>query len=702
MKNKVKEETKKPLQLKLLKEVYAKNTFSMIKCEDRNKNEILVKGYNLPSAIGVYIMITDYDYIDSDKDGKRSIYIKSFHLCEISFIDVFVSYLSKIPGIDNKTMSDIFWEIPDRETLHDYLENRPGDIKKISKKLNVDILRSIENYINDADDEIEVIHYLSNFTTESLKRNVIESVKKNFSEVKKNPFSLLRYKAFSINSIISGCNKTDFEVSSSEIDSYIVAHCINELKNQTGSCTFSKSDVCKKFEKYKKSYTDNMFNHELFKAFKVKGEIFISLSSDYTKEMIIAENIVRKAKKNHSVDKMLIEKIRGNLDDTQIEAVKNSLKNGFSVITGGPGTGKTTTLKTIVAYLKKKNKSFSLLAPTGKAAKRMSQVTSLDTYTIHSYFKIGKDDEVMSEKLVNDDYIIIDESSMLTTNILHNILINVSENSSIILLGDVNQLEAIGTGSVLEDIINSKAVPVTNLVNVYRQNDDNLIAINAARIKNATKENPIKNLEFNKSFCKMNVSYDNILAAYKRAVKLYGEDEVCILSPFRNKKYEFSTEAINAFIKKAVNPDDGSSLFGYNVGDRVMQLENDAERKITNGSIGKVIMLDKSVKGNEIVKVIFDDEENNVIVYDKTSIKQITLAYAISVHKSQGSEYKSVLFVCTDRHAFMLNKKVIYTAITRAKDMICTFTENSTLEKFSVIEDTKRKTFLKVLLKRQA
>lgn len=690
---------KKNLRLVVKELVFKKDSYSIIKAIDLKGKKITIKGYDIPFILDATIDVLEYKY---DKNKKDCIFVNNFLLTDISYESLIKNYIGNIEGATDALVKKIMQAYPTLGDLRNVLLNKPSEILSISDCFNMDTIKSINSLVDLMNEERELAWLLSHFTDEPVKRTVMESCKQIKDKIYQNPFHLLRYNCFDINKIISGYRNLGFDFTDTDVDQHIAVYVMNMLRIKNGSTVFKLNEVKEKIREFKNIEDDSFFNErKIFSVIKSKGEIFVSLRSDIDKEKYIANRVYDLAKTEYRIKDMLLEKLRGNLDDTQLGAVATSVSHGFSVITGGPGTGKSTTLKVITRYLKKNNISYQLIAPTGKASKRMTEICGDEARTIHSFFQLNKDFSGEDEDLgscdeINTDYIIIDECSMLTLSLMQVMLKRVSKNTSFILLGDVNQLEAIGAGKVLEDLISSGIVPVTVLKKVYRQDSENYIAINALKIKNGD----VKSLEYNNTFCKMKPSLENILKAYTRAVELYGDQNVIILSPYRKKGKELSTDEINKFIKSNVNKTDEEPLYGFNINDRVMQTSNDSEKGIANGSVGKVINIDRTPIG-DFLTVEFDGIDKPVL-YSQSELKKLTLAYAVSVHKSQGSEYKAVLFVCTGKHAYMLNKKIIYTAITRAKSIACIFTEGSTLEEFSTYEGEKRKTLLSSILKKMS
>ena len=347
-------------------------------------------------------------------------------------------------------------------------------------------------------------------------------------------------------------------------------------------------------------------------------------------------------------------------DIVQIAAIKNCIKNNFAILTGGPGTGKTTIILAVIKIFQKiKNYSIhdlldesrsilTLCAPTGKAAKRMSESTGFYASTIHKAIGGSKEDENMeefvSEKFIKSELVIIDESSMIDVFLMYNLLKIINKDAKIILVGDNDQLPSIAPGNVLNDLINSKAISTVKLNKIFRQSEHSSI--------------------INISHSKKNEMINVISAIYDDLIKGSAKENIQILAPIY--KGTSGINEINMAIQSRFNDNEEQIEYGeliYKVNDRVMQLVNRPEDNIFNGDIGYIEQIYK--EGNKFKIVI--DYDGNYVTYEKTELNQITLSYACSIHKAQGSEFENVIIPFIDNYNFMLNKNLTYTAITRAK-----------------------------------
>ncbi len=363
------------------------------------------------------------------------------------------------------------------------------------------------------------------------------------------------------------------------------------------------------------------------------------------------------------------------LDEVQKQAVVNICSNYFSILTGGPGTGKTSVLKCVLfcieqlAILNKRKENICLIAPTGKAARRMTEATGRHATTILGKIKY---DPINQKPLniISDDWVFVDESSMLDTETMYWLTQVLNGKCHLCLVGDTQQLPSVGKGSILRDLIQSRVIPCVNLTKTFRQKEGSTLLKNI----NIVREGFLKPFVDGSDFLHFE-KYDGFLGLYYSEVKKRGLDNVCILSPTR-KAGTYSSERLNhviqtnlnatsAGVKAKVERDGRDLTIPFRLNDPVMQLMN---REVANGEVGKIVDLNP-------IRVKFTDTE---IEYYGDDLYQLDLAYAISIHKSQGSEYESVFTLCTDEGN--LDRNMIYTAITRAKKQCNCFGKRSLIK----------------------
>lgn len=398
-----------------------------------------------------------------------------------------------------------------------------------------------------------------------------------------------------------------------------------------------------------------------------------------------------------------------NYNEEQKSAIKQAIKKGFSIITGGPGTGKTTIVKGITQLYKmtsgysfeRLKEKMVLLAPTGRAAKRMSEACEYPASTIHRYLKWNKDTgefQHNEKNKVSAEFLIIDETSMIDIDLLANLLRALNKNVKIVFIGDYNQLESVGPGKVLKDLIESDMVNVISLKEIYRQNENSYISSLAKEVNDGELSESFLTKKDDYNFIKCE-EIDVLKATsdvFKKAIqKGYDIKNVQVLAPVY--KGVNGIDNLNVVLQKIFNPPANTKaevidgFVTYRKGDKILQLENMPDDNVYNGDIGFIT----EIKGSEIT-VNFD---GNVVKYLPKDYKMIKHGYAISVHKAQGSEFDIVIMPVVDSYKMMLYKKIIYTAITRAKKSLILIGKPSSFQKAVLNKVTKeRKTLLKDFL----
>ena len=361
-------------------------------------------------------------------------------------------------------------------------------------------------------------------------------------------------------------------------------------------------------------------------------------------------------------------------DEIQWQAVKAAISSKVMVLTGGPGTGKTTTTLGIISAYKQAGCQIILAAPTGRAAKRMSEATGMEAKTIHRLleYKPPEGYQKNEEHPLEGDVLILDECSMIDIMLMYNLLKALPEQMSLILVGDIDQLPSVGAGNVLRDIIDSGCVPVVRLTRIFRQAQGSRIIMNAHRINKgesidmrggkdsdfffATKQSNQEVVDTIIQYCRMN------LPRYYHVDPL---QDIQVLTPMQ--RGECGAVNLNQVLQEAMNP---SKIFlrrggtQYRLKDKVMQIRNDYDKEVFNGDIGTITKVDMEERE---LTVLFDERE---VIYDVTELDELTLAYAVTIHKSQGSEYPIVVMPFTMSHFVMLQRNLLYTGVTRAKKIL--------------------------------
>jgi len=363
----------------------------------------------------------------------------------------------------------------------------------------------------------------------------------------------------------------------------------------------------------------------------------------------------------------------------QEAAIRASLQNKVIVITGGPGTGKTTTINAMIKIFAGLKTKIMLAAPTGRAAKRMSETTGHNAATIHRLlkFSVQKGGFQKNEKNpLNCDLLIVDEASMIDTILMHHLLKAIPFDATFILVGDVNQLPSVGPGNVLSDIIKSNIIPVIELNEIFRQARESRIIINAHRINRGIipdiraqdssgsrkdfyfiqQEDPEKVLE---------IIIELVKERIPRRFGFNPIEDIQVLTPMH--KGVIGAENLNAKLQMALNPGKDMVISGnrnFKVNDKVMQIKNNYEKDVFNGDIGRIISI--STIDREVI-ISFDGRR---VTYSFTDLDEIILAYAVSIHKSQGSEYPAVVIPILTQHYILLQRNLIYTAVTRGINLV--------------------------------
>jgi len=401
-------------------------------------------------------------------------------------------------------------------------------------------------------------------------------------------------------------------------------------------------------------------------------------------EIGIAQNFERLKNSSKSVRKIdskkAVEWIKGQIKITlaknQEEAVKKSLEEKVLIITGGPGTGKTTIINAIIKILKKAGAKILLAAPTGRAAKRMSEATWERAQTIHRLLDYSMKKPGFKKDNKNPlkcDVLIIDEASMIDTVLMHHLLKAVPPKATLIFVGDVNQLPSVGPGNVLNDLIVSNAFAVVTLDTIFRQARKSLIVVNAHRINkgmfpvlaNDNKKSNFYFVQKEEPEDVLNTIIDLVQNRIPQKFKVDPVDDIQVLTPMH--RGIVGAGNLNHELQKILNPNKGILQRGnreFKVSDKVMQIRNNYDKHVYNGDIGRIVdinLIDQKMRLN------FDGRE---VEYDFSSLDEIVHAYAVSVHKSQGSEYPVVIIPVVIQHYILLQRNLIYTAVTRGKKLV--------------------------------
>ena len=382
------------------------------------------------------------------------------------------------------------------------------------------------------------------------------------------------------------------------------------------------------------------------------------------------------------IEKAVSEKSKTTYDEVQIEAIRQAVKSKVMVLTGGPGCGKTFTTNGIIRVFESLKKTVICAAPTGRAAKRMSEATGKDAKTIHRLLEY-KPQEGFSrneDHPLSGDVLIVDESSMIDIMLMNSLMKAVPQKMRLILVGDIDQLPSVGAGNVLRDIIDSGVVPVVRLTRIFRQAQASRIVTNAHKINQGTFPDVSNGKESDFFFIQQDdpdaVAAEIVNLAKNRIPKAYnyGIGDIQVLAPMR--RGVVGTISLNIALQEAINPVGECISYGsfkYRRGDKVMQIKNNYDKDVFNGDIGVVECVNTD---ENTMTVSFDGK---AVEYEKGDFGELTLAYATTIHKSQGSEYPVVVMPLMMSHYVMLQRNLVYTGVTRAKKLCIIIGESKAL-----------------------
>lgn len=475
----------------------------------------------------------------------------------------------------------------------------------------------------------------------------------------------------------------------------LIIYLLNEITFEQGDTYSFFQEIYSYIIKYLPDLKSEDLEYYLLKLSKQK-RVVIKKEKYYLKELYDAEEYIadriyrlnnmerRKLPKLKEKIKELEQKIGITYDESQKNAIINSLNNNFTITTGGPGTGKTTIIKGIIRMLVDtchiSPQNIALLAPTGRASRKLMEVCDIPAYTIHKYLGWDKDNNTFSHNEINvckEEYIIVDEASMIDTMLMFSLLKGTRLDSKFIFIGDYYQLPSVSQGQVLKDMIDSEVLDVIKLNNLYRQKDGNYIIDLAHEIKN--KELSDNFLTKKEDYNFIEVDNDYVLTSIKDIIlkaleKGYREKDIQVLAPMY--KSQNGIDNLNKMLQEIFNPksnDKNELIVGnkiYREGDKILELVNDSDNSISNGDLGYIINITNKEKNGNKKNEIIVDFDGNIVSFSPDKFINITHGYAISVHKSQGGEFNMVIIPFVNSFKRMLYNKLIYTAVTRAKSKL--------------------------------
>ena len=637
--------------------------------------------------------------------------------------DNIIEFLSSdiFPGIGEKKASLIVDTLGE-DTLKKILDDK--EVLLTVKGVTVKQMDKIYNALYKYQENYETIVELNSYGFSSKEAITLYKNygKKVIDIVKDNPYSIIsEIYDISFNKIDSIRNNFNIEIDSKNRIEAGLIYSINDLSFKTGSTYFSKDEVLyhtrnilgiSNIEKI-----DEVINTLIDEGLITKIDDKYFLTDTYNMEEYIAQRLFYLANSSDKINiddediSSLEEEFNIKFNSEQIKAIKECFSSKCTIITGGPGVGKTTIIKAITSlYRKLYNLSnlelienLALLAPTGRASKKVSSDTLLPAYTIHRFLKWNKEDNSFSineENKSNAKFVIIDESSMIDTYLLYNLLLGLKENTKIIFIGDYNQLPSVGPGQIFKDLIESKCINTVRLTKLYRQKDGSSIAILANSILYNDLDMNIFNTTEELTFIECeDEKIKDYLKDFSLTYKDMDKNEFQVLAPIY--KGDNGIDSLNYFMQEILNEDlvlkNSTLVEGVKIykDDKVIQLVNDPDNNVFNGDIGKVLNITKDPK--EIIV----DYDNNIVSIKPNNFSNIKLGYAISIHKAQGSEFDIVILIMSNKYASMLYKKLLYTGVSRAKKRLIIIGQESALRKcISNDKESKRKTYLKSLIQK--
>lgn len=713
---------------------------------ENEEDTITIVGYMPFLVEGDYIKVIG-NFVTHKEYGKQ-FKVETFEKVMPKTLDSLEKYLSNgtIKGIGPATAKKIvatFGE--DTINVFKFEPEKLTQIKGITKEKAIEMAQCfVENW-----ELWQIVGFLDNFGISPANAKTIYKKlgPQTIDEIESNPYILIDLvKGVDFAKLDKYALENGFEINNYKRIKCGIKYSLVKITYNGHCCTLEANLI--KYVKELLKVEDDDIEHCLIDL-NVKEEIVIEKREDenwvYSKEIYDAEaniasklilldsaqNIKRIAVFDSELEK--IEKAGNiNLSAKQKEAIQSINSNNVVIITGGPGTGKTTIIKNVIDIYKSHGKKVVLCAPTGRAAKRMTEMTGEEAKTLHRLLEIGKiekDNEftIMNYEVapIDADVIIVDEASMVDIYLMNYLLNGIYQGTKLILVGDTDQLPSVGPGSVLKDIINSERIKTIFLDEIFRQAAQSKIIVNSHRVNDGEyfldkeEQEGLKDDFFYIKEKSQDIMLDQIISLCKGRLKNFGDydffENIQILSP--TKKGLLGTKELNKKLQEELNPSSdeknekkvGEVIFRE--GDRVMQVKNNYDiywekgntlsltyesgTGIFNGELGKIVKIDFL---NKQIKILFDDEKE--AWYAFSDMDQIEHAYAITVHKAQGSEFDVVIMVVTQSSAMLLTRNLLYTGLTRAKKLLILIGNDNVVKFMIQNADTKiRNTGLEYKLK---
>ena len=713
---------------------------------ENEEDTITIVGYMPFLVEGDYIKVIG-NFVTHKEYGKQ-FKVETFEKIMPKTLDSLEKYLSNgtIKGIGPATAKKIvatFGE--DTINVFKFEPEKLTQIKGITKEKAIEMAQCfVENW-----ELWQIVGFLDNFGISPANAKTIYKKlgPQTIDEIESNPYILIDLvKGVDFAKLDKYALENGFEINNYKRIKCGIKYSLVKITYNGHCCTLEANLI--KYVKELLKVEDDDIEHCLIDL-NVKEEIVIEKREDenwvYSKEIYDAEaniasklilldsaqNIKRIAGFDSELEK--IEKAGNiNLSAKQKEAIQSINSNNVVIITGGPGTGKTTIIKNVIDIYKSHGKKVVLCAPTGRAAKRMTEMTGEEAKTLHRLLEIGKIEKANEFTIMNyevapidADVIIVDEASMVDIYLMNYLLNGIYQGTKLILVGDTDQLPSVGPGSVLKDIINSERIKTIFLDEIFRQAAQSKIIVNSHKVNDGEyflekeEQEGLKDDFFYIKEKSQDIMLDQIISLCKGRLKNFGDydflENIQILSP--TKKGLLGTKELNKRLQEELNPSNdekkekkvGEVIFRE--GDRVMQVKNNYDiywekgntRSLTyengtgifNGELGKILKIDFL---NKQIKILFDDEKE--AWYAFSDMDQIEHAYAITVHKAQGSEFDVVIMVVTQSSAMLLTRNLLYTGLTRAKKLLILIGNDNVVKFMIQNADTKiRNTGLEYKLK---
>lgn len=706
------------------------------------------------TIVGYMPFLVEGDYIKvignfvTHKEYGMQFKVETFEKIMPKTLESLEKYLSNgtIKGIGPATAKKIvklFGE--DTINVFKFEPEKLTQIKGITKDKAIEMAQCfVENW-----ELWQIVGFLDNFgISPANAKNILKKLgTQTIDEIEENPYILIDLvKGVDFAKLDKYALENGFDINNYKRIKCGIKYSLLKITYNGHCCTLKENLI--KYVKELLKVEDDDIEHCLIDL-NVKEEIVIEKREEenwvYSKELYEAEaniasklivldsakNIKKISGFNEELEK--IEKV-GNikLSSKQKEAIQTVNSNNVVIITGGPGTGKTTIIKNVIEIYKTHGKKVVLCAPTGRAAKRMTEMTGEEAKTLHRLLEIGKIEKeneftIMNYEVapIDADVIIVDEASMVDIYLMNYLLNGIYQGTKLILVGDTDQLPSVGPGSVLKDIINSERIKTIFLDEIFRQAAQSKIIVNSHRVNDGEyflEKEEQKDLKDDFFYIKeksQDVMLAQLISLCKGRLENFGNynffENIQILSP--TKKGILGTKELNKKLQEELNPSDdkknekkvGDIIFRE--GDRVMQVKNNYDiywekgntlslnyetgTGIFNGEIGKIVKIDFI---NKQIKILFDDEKE--AWYAFSDMDQIEHAYAITVHKAQGSEFDVVIVVVTQSSAMLLTRNLLYTGLTRAKKLLILIGNDNVVKFMIQNADTKiRNTGLEYKLK---